>query len=79
VIGDEQEKEGLLSRQPSLIVVYYLDDVGERYFDYLAVGAFHFDAGLGKRLRGLHAADDAAHAVAVVCENLYVVFAVKRL
>jgi hypothetical protein len=62
-----------------MIVVYDFDDAGEGYFDYLAVGAFHFEAGLGERLRGLHAADYAPHAAAVVCDYLYVVFPVKGL
>jgi hypothetical protein len=60
-------------------VVYDFYDVGEGDFDDFAVGAFHFDAWFGERLRRLHAADYAAHAAAVIRDNLYVVFAVKRL
>lgn len=61
------------------VVVYDFDDVGEGDFNYLAVGALYFDAGLCQRLRRLHTADDAAHAIAVFRDNLYVVFTVKRL
>ncbi len=61
------------------VMINYLYDVREVNFDYLAVGAFHLDAGFGERLRGLHAAHYAAHARAVACDYLYVVFAVKRL
>jgi hypothetical protein len=60
-------------------MVYDFDDVGEGYFDDFAVGALHFDAGLGESLRGLHAADYAAHTAAVFGHYLYIVFAVERL
>lgn len=60
-------------------MVDYFDDVGEGNFDDVAVGALHFDARFGERLRHLHAADNAAHACAVGGDDFYVVFGVERL
>ena len=60
------------------VVVYDLCDGREGDFDDLAVGALNLDAGRCQRLCGLHAADDAAYAVAVRCDDFDVVFAVKR-
>ena len=56
-----------------LVVVNDLYDAGEGDFDNLAVGAFNLDAGLGEGLCGLHAADDAADAVAVFCDNFDII------
>jgi hypothetical protein len=54
-------------------------DGGKRYLDDLAVGYFHLQARGRQCLCGLHAADDAAHAIAVRGNDLYVVLAVERL
>jgi hypothetical protein len=59
-------------------VVNDLADGCERDFDDLAVGAFHLDAWDGERLCHLHAADDAAHALAVGRDDFNVVLAVER-
>lgn len=45
----------------------------------LAVGALDLDAGSGERLGGFHAFNCAAHSPAISCNNLDVVFTVKRL
>ena len=60
-------------------MIYDLCDRQERNLDDFAVGAFDFDARRRQRLCRLHAADDAAYALAVRCYNLYVVHAVERL
>ncbi len=54
-------------------------DGGKRYFDDLAVGHFHLEARRRQCLCSLHAADDAAHAIAVRGNDLYVVLTVERL
>ena len=60
-------------------MVYDLVDIGKSDFDDLAIGAFHLDGRSCESLRGLHAADDAAHVFAVERDDLYIVFAVERL
>ena len=60
-------------------MVYDFHNVGEGYLDDFAVGTFHLDAGLGERLRRFHAADDAAHAAAILCNDFDIVQAVKGL
>ncbi len=45
----------------------------------LAVGAFHLHAGCGERLGGFHTFNCSAHSAAISCNNLDVVFTVKRL
>jgi hypothetical protein len=60
------------------VVVNDLYDFGKGYLDDFAVGAFHLDAGPGESLRHLHAADDAAHAMAVLRDDLDVILPVKR-
>lgn len=59
-------------------MVYDLCDGEERDFDDFAVGAFDLDARRRQRLCRLHAANDAAYAVAIGCYNLHVVHAVER-
>lgn len=56
-----------------------VDDFDNRWegnFYNLAISAFHFDAGSGKRLRGFHAAHDAADALPVNGDDFNIVFAV---
>jgi hypothetical protein len=72
---NEQISSALLSR----IVVDDLVNDGEWDFDYLAVGSFHLDGRGGQGLRGLHAADYAAHVFAVKRDDLDIIFAVERL
>jgi hypothetical protein len=61
------------------VVVYDFVNVRKRDFDNLAVGAFHLERGRCQGLRSSHAADDAAHMLAVERDYLYVVFAIERL
>jgi hypothetical protein len=61
------------------IVILDLSYRGKRYLDYLAVRAFHLDAWGCECLGGLHAANDATHAFASNCNNLNIIFTVKRL
>jgi hypothetical protein len=58
------------------VVVFYLCDIGKRDFDDLAVCTLDLDARRGEGLSGFHAANDAAYAPAVACDNLDVVFAI---
>ena len=58
-------------------MIYDFGDGCERDFDDLAVGAFDLDARRGERLRHLHAANDAADALAVRSDDFDVVFAVE--
>lgn len=51
----------------------------KRYFDDFPAGTFYFDTGGCQSLRGFHAFDDAADALAVDRDYFNVVFAVKRL
>lgn len=55
-----------------------LYDVGEGDFDDFAVGALNLDAGLGEGLCGLHAADDAAHAISVFGDDFDIIFIIER-
>ena len=60
-----------------MVVIYDLFDGGEWDFDYLAVGSFDLDAGRCQGLSRFHAADDAAHALAVLCHDFYIVLTIE--
>ncbi len=61
------------------VVVFNLGDRRKGYFDDLAVRAFYFHAGGGECLSGLHAPDNAPHALAINRHDLDIVLAVQRL
>jgi hypothetical protein len=61
------------------IMIYDFRDGREGYLDDLAIGHFQLQARSGQGLRCFHAADDAAHAIAVSGNDLYVVMTVERL
>jgi hypothetical protein len=61
------------------IVVYDLGDGRKWYLDDLASGHFYLHARRSQCLCGLHAADDAAHAIAIRGDDLHVVPAVEWL
>ena len=61
------------------VVVFNLGDRRKGYFDDLAVRALYFHAGRGECLSGLHAPDNASHALAINRHYLDIVLAVKRL
>lgn len=63
----------------SSVVIFDLGDVREAYLYDFAVGAFDFDTWRSEGLSGFHAANHATHAFAIGCNNLDVVFSVKRL
>ena len=60
-------------------MIFDLGDRREGDFYDLATGGFHLHAGSGECLGGLHASNRSAHSPAVSCNDLDVVFAVKRL
>jgi len=60
-------------------VVFDFGNRRKRNLHYLAVGALHLDAGSGECLSCFHAANDAADALSVDCNDLNIVFAIKRL
>jgi hypothetical protein len=60
-------------------VILDLGDRRKRYFDDLAVGAFYLHTWSGECLGGLHASDNAPHALAVNRYDLNIVFPVERL
>jgi hypothetical protein len=60
-------------------MVLNLCDRRKRYLDDLAIGAFDLYAWSGEGLSGLHAPDNAPHALAVNRYNLNIIFAVQRL
>ena len=61
------------------VVVFNLGDRRKGYFDDLAVRALYLHAGRGECLSGLHAPDNAPHALAVNRDDLDIVFTVQRL
>lgn len=61
------------------VVVFNLGDRRKGYLDDLAVRALYLHAGGGECLSGLHAPDNAPHALAVNRHDLDIVFAVQRL
>src|SRR5258705_907770 len=62
-----------------LIVIFYFRYRGKRYLYQLTVGAFHFHARSSKSLRSFHTPDRPTHSLAVKCNDLHIIFAVKRL
>jgi hypothetical protein len=60
-------------------MIYDFGDGRKRYLDDLSSGHFHLEARRSQCLGGLHAADDAAHAIAVRGDDLHVVLAVEWL
>lgn len=60
-------------------MVFNLGDRGKGYLDDLAVRAFYLHAWGGEGLSGLHAPDNAPHALSVNRHDLDIVFAVQRL
>ena len=61
------------------VVVFNLGDRRKGYLDDLAVRALYLHAGGGECLGGLHAPDNAPHALTVNRHDLDIVFAVQRL
>ena len=61
------------------VVVFDLGDRRKGYLDYLAVRAFYLHARGGECLSGLHAPDNAPHALTVNRHDLDIVLAVQRL
>jgi hypothetical protein len=61
------------------IVILDLSDRRKRYLDDLAVRAFHLDAWGCESLSGFHATNDAPYTLAINCNNLNIIFTVKRL
>lgn len=61
------------------VVVFNLGDRRKGYFDDLAVRALYLHAGRGECLSGLHAPDNAPHALAVNSHDFDIVLAVQRL
>lgn len=59
------------------IVVYDFRDGEERNLDDLAIGAFDLDAWCRQGLRRLHAANDAANAMAFCRHDFHIVQAVE--
>lgn len=62
-----------------LIPVFDFSDGGERYLNYLTVGALNLDARSRQGLCGFHAPNNAAHSPAFKRYYLDIVFAVERL
>ena len=60
-------------------MVYNLGDSIKGNFDDDAVGPFDLHARACQRLSSLHAADDAAHAAAVLRNHFNIVFAIEGL
>jgi hypothetical protein len=61
------------------VMVFYFGDLRKWDLNYLAIRAFHFDAGCGQRLSSLHAFYNAAHALAVNHHDFNIVLAVEWL
>ena len=62
-----------------LVMIFNLGDRRKRYFDDLAARTLHLDTRSGQSLCGFHAPNNAANATAVECDDLNVVFPIKRL
>jgi hypothetical protein len=62
-----------------LVPVLDFGDGGERYLDYLTVGALNLDARSRQGLCGFHAPNNAAHSPAFKRDYLDIIFAIERL
>jgi hypothetical protein len=58
------------------VVVFYLGDIWEWYFDDLTVCTFNLNARCSEGLSGFHAANHATDALTIARHNFNVVFAV---
>lgn len=74
--SEAKDEIGLLTGN---VVIFDLGDRREGDLYDLAIGAFDLHAGSGECLGGFHTFNCSAHSPSVSCNNLDVVFTVKRL